>query len=89
MDSRASRLASTAVSSCTLTLLTPDNSPWTQVFLVGFVCFSSVGMSSAISNLGAGGMDNITLSNIANAVLYAVFAITGRLNEQFIKLLCL
>lgn len=31
-----------------------DNSPWTQVVIVGFVCFCSVGMFSAVSGLGAG-----------------------------------
>lgn len=31
-----------------------DNSPWTQVAILGFVTFCSVGMFSAISGLGAG-----------------------------------
>jgi hypothetical protein len=53
------------------------NSPWTQVALVGFVCFCSVGMFSAISNLGAGGTQDVTTSNISNGVLYGVFAISG------------
>lgn len=32
----------------------PDNSPWTQVAILGFVTFCSVGMFSAVSGLGAG-----------------------------------
>lgn len=31
-----------------------DNSPWTQVAILGFVTFCSVGMFSAIGGLGAG-----------------------------------
>lgn len=31
-----------------------DNSPWTQVAILGFVTFCSVGMFSAVSGLGAG-----------------------------------
>lgn len=57
------------------------NSPWTQVALVGFVCFCSVGMFSAISNLGAGGTQDVTTSNISNSVLYGVFAISGELGR--------
>ncbi|KAI1628089.1 major facilitator superfamily domain-containing protein [Exophiala viscosa] len=53
------------------------NSPWTQVIILGFVTFCSVGMFSAVSNLGAGGTMDTQLSDIANSVLYAVFAITG------------
>lgn len=53
------------------------NSPWTQVTLLGFVAFCSVGMFSAISNLGAGGLDNVRLSDIANSVLYSTFFVGG------------
>lgn len=34
-------------------------------------------MFSAISNLGAGGTQDIALSDIANGVLYGVFALSG------------
>ncbi|KAI0074214.1 MFS general substrate transporter [Panus rudis PR-1116 ss-1] len=51
--------------------------PTTQVILVGFTCFATVGMFSAVSNLGAGGTQDVTLSDIANGVLYGMFALTG------------
>lgn len=54
-----------------------DNSPWTQVVIVGFVAFSSVGMFSAVSNLGAGGLQDVQLSDIANSVLYGCFFLGG------------
>lgn len=53
------------------------NSPWTQIVLVGFVAFCSVGMFSAISNLGAGGTQDVQLSDTANSVLYACFFLGG------------
>ncbi|KAG5920543.1 hypothetical protein E4U53_003911 [Claviceps sorghi] len=53
------------------------NSPWAQVSMVGFVAFCSVGMFSAISNLGAGGIDDVQLSDVANSVLYATFFFGG------------
>ncbi|KAG6127027.1 hypothetical protein E4U38_006519 [Claviceps purpurea] len=53
------------------------NSPWLQVSIVGFVAFCSVGMFSAISNLGAGGMSDVQLSDIANSVLYGMFFLGG------------
>ncbi|KGB79054.1 hypothetical protein I307_02859 [Cryptococcus deuterogattii 99/473] len=53
------------------------NSPWTQVVIVGFVCFCSVGMFSAVSGLGAGGTQDTALSDTANGVLYGVFAFMG------------
>ncbi|KAG5990997.1 hypothetical protein E4U43_004142 [Claviceps pusilla] len=56
---------------------TIDNSPWTQVSIVGFVAFCSVGMFSAISNLGAGGIDDVQLSDVANSVLYGTFFVGG------------
>lgn len=34
-------------------------------------------MFSAVSNLGAGGTEDITLSDTSNGVLYGMFAITG------------
>lgn len=40
-------------------------------------------MFSAVSNLGAGGTQSITLSNITNAILYALFALTGIVAGSF------
>ncbi|OSX63732.1 hypothetical protein POSPLADRAFT_1180600 [Postia placenta MAD-698-R-SB12] len=51
--------------------------PMTQVVLVGITCFATVGMFSAVSNLGAGGLEDVSLSDTANSVLYAMFAVTG------------
>ncbi|ROW04157.1 hypothetical protein VSDG_00928 [Cytospora chrysosperma] len=53
------------------------NSPWTQVTILGFVTFCSVGMFSAVSGLGAGGTQDTQLSDTANGVLYGCFAIAG------------
>ncbi|KAL7910366.1 DUF895 domain protein [Trichoderma velutinum] len=53
------------------------NSPWTQVCLVGFVAFTSVGMHSAVNGLGGGGLGDVRLSDVANSVLYACFFISG------------
>jgi len=53
------------------------NSPITQVVLIGLVCFATVGMFSAINNLGAGGTENQQLSDVTNAVLYSLFAVMG------------
>ncbi|KAH8089924.1 MFS general substrate transporter [Cristinia sonorae] len=52
-------------------------SPWCQVVLVGLTCFGTPGMYSAVSNLGAGGTQDVVLSDIGNGVLYGMFAITG------------
>lgn len=46
---------------------------------MGLVCFCAVGMFLSMTNLGAGGLNNIHLTNIANAVLYAMFAVSGEL----------
>ncbi|KAL2784048.1 major facilitator superfamily domain-containing protein [Aspergillus keveii] len=54
-----------------------DNSPWTQVTILGFVTFCSVGMYSAISGLGAGGTQDPQLSDIAHGALYGCFAVSG------------
>ncbi|KAI0366073.1 MFS general substrate transporter [Pilatotrama ljubarskyi] len=51
--------------------------PMAQVVLVGITCFATVGMFSAVSNLGAGGLSDIALSDTSNGVLYGCFAITG------------
>ncbi|KAF9506195.1 hypothetical protein BS47DRAFT_1321920 [Hydnum rufescens UP504] len=52
-------------------------SPMAQIVLVGITCFATVGMFSAVSNLGAGGTEDVALSDTANGVLYGVFALTG------------
>jgi len=49
----------------------------TQVVLVGITCFATVGMFSAVSNLGAGGLQDTALVDTANGVLYGMFALTG------------
>ncbi|KAI0360291.1 MFS general substrate transporter [Trametes cingulata] len=51
--------------------------PMAQVVLVGITCFATVGMFSAVSNLGAGGLSDVALSDTSNGVLYGCFAITG------------
>jgi hypothetical protein len=39
--------------------------------------FATVGMFSAVSNLGAGGTQDVSLSDTSNGVLYGFFAVTG------------
>ena len=39
--------------------------------------FATVGMFSALTNLGAGGLQDVALSDTANGVLYGTFALTG------------
>lgn len=39
--------------------------------------FGTPGMFSAVSNLGAGGTQDVSLSDTANGVLYGMFALTG------------
>ena len=39
--------------------------------------FATVGMFSAVTNLGAGGIQDVALSDTANGVLYGTFALTG------------
>ncbi|KAI0634457.1 hypothetical protein C8Q77DRAFT_1157280 [Trametes polyzona] len=53
------------------------SSPMAQVVLVGFTCFATVGMFSAVSNLGAGGLSDIGLSDTSQGVLYGCFALAG------------
>ena len=43
----------------------------------GITCFATVGMFSAVSNLGAGGTQDTALVDTANGVLYGMFALTG------------
>lgn len=53
--------------------------PIIQIVLLGFVCLCCPGMFNALNGLGAGGMmaSDISLTNTANSVLYACFAIVG------------
>ena len=56
--------------------------------------FATVGMFSAVSNLGAGGLSDVALSDTANGVLYGCFAVTGLVsggisNRASLSLLCL
>ena len=39
--------------------------------------FGTVGMFSAVSNLGAGGTQDVALSDTSQGVLYGLFALTG------------
>ena len=43
----------------------------------GITCFATVGMFSAVSNLGAGGTQDTALVDTSNGVLYGMFALTG------------
>ncbi|KAJ3548314.1 hypothetical protein NM688_g5315 [Phlebia brevispora] len=61
--------------------------PMTQVVLVGITCFATVGMYSAVSNLGAGGTEDVSLSDTSNAVLYAMFSLTGLISGGINNLL--
>ena len=51
----------------------------TLVFSIwaGITCFATVGMFSAVTNLGAGGTQDTALSDISNGVLYGMFSLTG------------
>lgn len=52
-----------------------DNSPWTQVAILGCVTFCSVGMFSAVSGLGAGCVETYSTGDgdsIANVVFSPV-----------------
>ncbi|KAI0938362.1 hypothetical protein AcV5_000058 [Taiwanofungus camphoratus] len=61
--------------------------PMVQVVLVGITCFATVGMFSAVSNLGAGGTEDVSLSDTANGVLYGMFAVTGLISGGICNLL--
>ncbi|KAJ3557296.1 hypothetical protein NM688_g1544 [Phlebia brevispora] len=58
-------------------ILTVYRTPMAQVIIVGVTCFTTVGMYAAVTNLGAGGTEDIALSDISNAVLYAMFSLSG------------
>lgn len=45
-------------------------------------------MFSAVSNLGAGGTQNLTLSDTANGVLYGMFALTGLISGGIANSTC-
>ncbi|KAH8992913.1 MFS general substrate transporter [Lactarius akahatsu] len=62
-------------------------SPMTQVVLVGITCFATIGMFSAVSNLGAGGLQDTALVDTANGVLYGMFALTGLISGGINNLL--
>ena len=51
--------------------------PYTQVVLLGFVCFSCPGLFNALNGLGAGGQVDSTTSANANSTLYATFAVAA------------
>ncbi|KAF8909215.1 MFS general substrate transporter [Mucidula mucida] len=58
------------------------HTPMAQVFVVGLICFCTVGMYIAINQLGAGitiisFRPRPALSDISNSVLYGVFCIAG------------
>ncbi|KZT22210.1 MFS general substrate transporter [Neolentinus lepideus HHB14362 ss-1] len=48
--------------------------PYTQVCMLGFVCFMCPGMFNALNGLGGGGQIDPTTSANANSALYATFA---------------
>jgi len=58
-------------------LLTRRNAYHDFIYPPGITCFATVGMFSAVSNLGAGGLQDTALVDTANGVLYGMFALTG------------
>ena len=48
--------------------------PYTQIVMLGFVCFMCPGLFNAVNGLGGGGQLNPTTSANSNAALYATFA---------------
>ncbi|KAF8527248.1 MFS general substrate transporter [Gautieria morchelliformis] len=51
--------------------------PTFQVFLVGFTFFCTPGIFTALTNLGAGGIQDVSLADTANGTLYGLFALAG------------
>jgi hypothetical protein len=51
--------------------------PYTQVVLLGFVCFMCPGLFNALNGLGAAGQVDGTTSANANSTLYATFALAA------------
>lgn len=48
--------------------------PYTQVTMLGFVCFMCPGLFNALNGLGGGGQVTTTTSANANTAVYATFA---------------
>ncbi|EJD04544.1 MFS general substrate transporter [Fomitiporia mediterranea MF3/22] len=51
--------------------------PYTQVILLGFVCFMGPGMFNALNGLGGAGQLDATTSANANTAVYATFAVSA------------
>ncbi len=62
--------------------------PYTQVVLLGFVCFSCPGLFNALNGLGAGGQVESTTSANANSTLYATFAVAAFFAGSVYFILC-
>lgn len=58
-------------------VLSPSYNTYYDSIYPGITCFATVGMFSAVSNLGAGGTQDTALVDTANGVLYGMFAVTG------------
>ena len=58
-------------------ILSPSHNAYHAFIYPGITCFATVGMFSAVSNLGAGGLQDTALVDTANGVLYGMFALTG------------
>ncbi|KAI9028077.1 major facilitator superfamily domain-containing protein [Phycomyces nitens] len=51
------------------------NSPYFQVFLVGFICFCCPGMFNALNGMGGGGKSSTDVANDANTALAVTFTV--------------
>ncbi|OBZ77668.1 UNC93-like protein 2 [Grifola frondosa] len=51
--------------------------PMTQVVLIGMTCFATVGMFIAVSGLGAGGTQDVVLSDTSLSIYFGMYALTG------------
>lgn len=47
-------------------------STYTQAHIIGFICFTQPGLWTSIMNTGAGGLQTVTTSNVANSLLFAI-----------------
>jgi hypothetical protein len=65
-----------------------SRTPTAQVVLMGITCFATTGMYSAISNLGAGGTQDVALSDTTNGILYGFFAVTGLVSGGINNRMC-
>ena len=52
-------------------------SPYTQVCMLGFVCFLCPGMFNALNGLGGGGQVDATTNSQANIAVYATFSVVA------------